>query len=323
MGARVELVADSGPGIGLGHVGRLAALGEQLVVREAVVTFLVDDEHARHWLGDRGLPAARPGSAPGASGAGVVVLDRVTAVDPDEVTRLQATGATVALLDDLGAARGVADVVIDPPTFAAWPPATGLTLQGFPHTLLRREWAAARDLDGPRDQVLLTFGGTDPYGLSAPAAAALADVDPPAVTVVGAGSTAEVPGRVLRDPPDFARQVRRSRLVVTAFGTTALEAACVGTPVVTVCTRDDHLRDARGLEPYGLLRVVDARDGVSDATWREVVASALADDGWQREVARRGPGLVDGHGAERVAAALLASVRPPAPVRHGRGSGDR
>ena len=151
--------------------------------------------------------------------------------------------------------------------------------------MLRREWAAARGTDGPREQVLLTFGGTDPYGLSAPAATALADLDPPTVTVVGAGSTAVVPGRVLRDPPDFALQVRRSRLLVTAFGTTALEAACVGTPVITVCTRDDHLRDARGLEPHGLLRVVDARGGVSEATWREVVGAALADSGWQRDVA--------------------------------------
>ena len=310
MAVRVELVADSGPGIGLGHVGRLAALGERL---GPAATFLVADAHARRWLADRDLRTATPGSAPGASGAGAVVLDRVLPVDAGEVIRLQAAGVTVALLDDLGPARGVADVVIDPPTHADWPPAAGLALQGFAHTLLRREWATARGTAEPREQVLLTFGGTDPYGLSGPAAAALADLDLPAVTVVGAGSTAAVPGRVLRDPPDFAAQVRRSLLLVTAFGTTVLEAACVGTPVITVCTRDDHLRDARGLEPHGLLRVVDGRGGVSEATWREVVGAALSDAGWQRDVAQRGPELVDGHGAERVAAALLASVRPAGP----------
>lgn len=302
-------------------MGRLAALGEQL---GAVATFLVEDEHARRWLTDRGLAVAPTGAGPGRSGADVVVLDRVDPVDPAEVSRLQGAGAAVALLDDLGPARALADVVIDPPTYGAWPPAPGVALQGFEHALLRREWVAAREEgDLPREHVLLTFGGTDPYGLSGPAAAALGGTGVAVLTVVGAGSTAEVPGRVLRDPQDFAGQVRRSRLLVTAFGTTVLEAACVGTPAIAVCTRDDHLRDARGLEPHGLLRVVDGRGGVPGATWREVVGAALADHGWQRDVAARGPVLVDGHGAERVAAALLASVRPPDPARHEHRSGDR
>jgi UDP-2,4-diacetamido-2,4,6-trideoxy-beta-L-altropyranose hydrolase len=217
----------------------------------------------------------------------------------------------------------VADVVIDPPTLAWWPPARGLALQGFRHTLLRREWLAARDVPTKRDQVLLSFGGTDPYGLSAPVASALADLDVPVVTVVGAGSTTDVPGRVLLDPPDFAEQVRRSALLVMAFGTTAMEAACVGTPVVTVCTRDDHLRDARGLEPNGLLRVVDGRNGVATETWRQVVTTALADQEWRDDVALRGPAMVDGHGAQRVAAALLASVRQPDAAAKKPGSGDQ
>jgi spore coat polysaccharide biosynthesis predicted glycosyltransferase SpsG len=321
MPVRVELVADSGPGIGLGHVGRLAALAEQL---GPAAGFLVEDEHARRWLTDRGLHTREPGTPPGRSAADVVVLDRVAPVPPEEVTRLQAGGAVVALLDDAGPARVVADVVIDPPTLASWPPASGLVLQGFSHALLRREWAAARTDDSAREHVLLTFGGTDPYGLSAPAAAALAGLGSPVVTVLGGGSTAEVVGTVVRDPADFAAWVRRARLLVTAFGTTVLEAACVGTPVVAVCTRDDHLRDARGLEPHGLLRVVDARDGVPDSTWRDVVAAALDDVAWQADVRRRGPLLVDGHGAERVAAALLASVRSTdqhGPISSGTGDG--
>jgi spore coat polysaccharide biosynthesis predicted glycosyltransferase SpsG len=317
---RVELVADSGPGIGLGHVGRLAALGEQF---GSTAGFVVEDEHARRWLTDRGFHIHEPGAPPGSSAADVVVLDRVAPVQPDEVSRLQAGGAVVALLDDAGPARAVADVVIDPPTLASWPPASGLALQGFSHALLRREWPAARGGDSPRGHVLLTFGGTDPYGLSAPAASALTGLGFPVVTVLGAGSTAEVVGTALRDPVDFAAWVRRSTLLVTAFGTTVLEAACVGTPVVAVCTRDDHLRDARGLEPHGLLRAVDARDGVAESTWRDVVGAALADVGWQADVGRRGPALIDGQGAERVATALLASVRSPDPAVHEHGSDDR
>lgn len=311
MAVRVELVADSGPEVGLGHVARLAALGEQL---GPAATFMVDDLHARDWLSARGMATAPVGSRAGSSGADVVVLDRIRPVEPDEVRGLRSGGAVVVLMDDPGPARAMADLVVDAPTLASWPPAAGPALEGFTHALLRREWAQARDLRAPREGVLLTFGGTDPYGLSAPAAHALAGIDAQVTTVLGAGSRAEVPGRVVRDPSDFAAMVRGSRLLVTAFGTTVLEAACVGTPVVTVCTREGHLRDARGLEPHGLLRVVDARDGVTDQTWRDVVGRALADTDWQATVERRGPELVDGHGAERVAAVLLASVRSPGPA---------
>ena len=64
MPVRVELVADSGPGIGLGHVGRLAALAERL---GPAAGFLVEDEHARRWLTDRGLHTREPGTPPGRS----------------------------------------------------------------------------------------------------------------------------------------------------------------------------------------------------------------------------------------------------------------
>lgn len=320
MTARVELVADSGPGVGLGHVGRLAALGEQL---GDAATFLVEDSEARGWLTRRFLRTAVPGILPGESDADVVVLDRVGPVAPEEVADLQRRGAVVALVDDMGPARAVADLVIDPPTLAQWPPAAGAALQGFAHTLLRREWSAARNLDVPREHVLLSFGGTDPYGLSEPAAAAMTGLAVPVVTVLGAGASARPAGSVLRDPPGFARLVRASQLLVTAFGITVLEAACVGTPVIAVCTRDDHLRDGRGLEAYGFVRAVDARAGITADEWRQIVSSALGDASWRQEVERLGPELVDGRGASRVCSALLASVRSPDSAVHEHGSGDR
>lgn len=297
---RVELLADSGHSVGLGHVGRLAALAEELGESAA---FVVTDEHARRWLEVRGFPVNdRP------MGAEVVVLDRVSQVDVEYVRGFQSAGAVVVLVDDPGPARAVADVVVDPPTLAAWPPAAGRALQGFEHALLRREWAAARATAQARNTVLLTFGGTDPYGLSSLAADALVGLDVPVTTVLGAGSRVDVVGMVVRSPPDFADLVRTSQLLVTAFGGTVLEAACVGTPVISVCTRDDHFRHAVDLARYGTLRVVDARDGVTGETLRAEVENALDDDTWLASAADRGPELIDGLGAGRVAAALLASV---------------
>jgi spore coat polysaccharide biosynthesis predicted glycosyltransferase SpsG len=305
---RVELVADSGHQVGLGHVARLAALAEEL---GPTAVFAVTDNDARRWLEVRGFPVASARTA-----AEVVVLDRLNPVDVDEVLGLQAGGALVVLMDDTGPGRAVADVVIDPPTLADWPPAAGRKLQGFEHTLLRREWAAARSVPAVRDGVLLTFGGTDPYGLSSLAADALAGMDLPVTTVLGTTSGVDVAGTVLRSPPDFASRVRGARLLVTAFGGTVLEAACVGTPVISVCTREDHFLHAEALALHGTLRVVDGRDGVTGVTLRTHVENALRDADWLASAARRGPALIDGLGARRVAAVLLASVRSPGSAQH-------
>lgn len=303
---RVDLVADSGHSVGLGHVARLAALAEELGTS---AQFVVADEDARRWLEARGLRVTE--RAEKAEPAAVVVLDRVHEVAPDEVRDLRETGALVVLVDDQGPARTVADVVVDPPTLAAWPPAAGRVLGGFEHALVRREWVAARAVAAARDRVLLTFGGTDPYGLSALAADALTGSPVPVTTVLGIGSQTEVAGDVVRSPADFAVRVRSARLLVTAFGGTVLEAACVGTPVLSVCTREDHFRHAADLATHGLLRVVDARAGVTGEALRAAVEAALDDTAWLTSVAEAGPALVDGRGAGRVAAALLASVRSP------------
>ncbi len=298
----ILLWPDSGPEIGLGHVGRLAALGEVLGSR---CGFHIQDPAATGWLKARGHMVVED-----LLSAEIIVLDHRDPVDPDHVLAMQAAGSVVVLVDDVGPARLVADMVVDPPTYSQWPPAGGQVFAGLNHALLRSEWRAARDATVARSGVVLSFGGTDPYGLTEPAArAALRTCDlVTAIVGPGARSPHKTADHFVISPPDFALRVASCELLVTAFGHLVLEAASVGTPVISVATRDDHFRDATDLASrYGLMRVVDARTDFNPNVLENAVAGALQDPSWREFVAARGPSLIDGQGARRVGEALLNS----------------
>ena len=108
------------------------------------------------------------------------------------------------------------------------------------------------------------------------------------------------PGRVLEDGALWPRALAGAELVVCGFGHTLLEAAHLGVPAVAI-----PRHDARRPRGRGVLRS-RRRWRWRAPTTRSPPSSALRGSDRLREMRRTGPALVDGHGAERVAAALEA-----------------
>src|SRR5262245_34511856 len=125
----VEILADGGPRVGYGHVGRCLAIAESM---GAGAVFRLEDADVARFVGERG------GTCVPSSDAPVILVDRADPTGADVAQELQTSGRRVALLDDRGTARTVVDLVIDPPTAASWPPAGARRLDGFEHVLLRR-----------------------------------------------------------------------------------------------------------------------------------------------------------------------------------------
>jgi UDP-2,4-diacetamido-2,4,6-trideoxy-beta-L-altropyranose hydrolase len=287
--ALVEIVADGGHAVGFGHLGRCLAIAEVLGDRAA---FSVSDPDALAFVRERG---ARTDGTPDAP---VALIDRREPTSEATVRALREAGRRVALLDDRGGGRRLADVVIDPPTAAGWPPAAGRRLDGFEHALVRHEVVAARrDASGT---VLLGIGGSDPAGLTVPLAAALADFD--LDVVCGPGYRGERPahGR----PAQWIEALARAALVVCGFGHSLLEAACLGVPAVAVVFLPEHVEHARAFARAGTAVTIEMTGGARPHELAALVAELMADPGRREAMGARGRALVDGRGAERVAVAL-------------------
>jgi spore coat polysaccharide biosynthesis predicted glycosyltransferase SpsG/SAM-dependent methyltransferase len=292
----LQIIADGGPQTGFGHLGRCLAIAEEL---GGDAVFAIEDESAAEFVRTHG---GRVGEQP----APVVLIDRRAPTSAEEVRERQAAGARVVLLDDAGDGRDCADLVIDPPTAAAWPPTRTPRLAGFEHVLLRREVreGVEANASGRSPTVLLAMGGSDPTNATPVLAQALADAGIDVSVAIGPGYRGERPrvGTIIDRPERFVAALARSQLLVASFGHTLLEAAHLGIPAIAVAALPEHREDAAAFCANGTAVLFDSSSGPQALV--ELVRELLADEGRRAALAERGRALVDGRGAERVAAAI-------------------
>ncbi|WP_328528407.1 spore coat protein [Nocardioides sp. NBC_00368] len=337
---RVAMVCDAGPEVGIGHVMRCLALGEELVARGVPVVVVADLDRvpwAAEQVRRRGIEIASPG--PGD------LADVLARIEPSSVVvdsyllpasvyaELRERWPLLALTDGDPGDR-VADLYLDQNLGAeasAWVlPEGARHLGGLDYAQQRRDIVrqrpsapkAAADEHTPL-RVLAFFGGTDAFGVS-PRVVRLVVRTGIAVELTAIAATPELaeeiagivpaPGQAIHviGPTDvLAELVSDADVVLSAAGTSAWELFCIGAAVGFVCVADNQ-RDA-------YVRMDEDRLAVGIATLAELdgdpeVAVArmrdLLGDVRLRERLRAACwATVDGRGPARVADALLALDR--------------
>ncbi len=340
--ALILIRADASPTKGTGHIMRCLALAEALRDqgdRVAFVTAEITPSLADR-LADDGWDHHRvTGDDPAAIldlsrrlNADALVVDSYW-LDADWRAAVRSGFRAVLALDDLADRALHADLVWNPSPLAATLPydrfAPGaVRLFGDAYLLLRREIALAAF--GPRlpladrDSLLLTFGGSDPAGLTVPVVKRLAPVLPAGVhlDVVAGGSNpaldciraacARFPGQVRLhvDSRRMGELMAGSGLAVTAGGGTVAELAALAVPTLLVVVADNQAPAADDARAKGWASFIDARgdrtaaDAITDralSLWSDLPARATLSH-------RISAGGIDGRGAERVAAALRARL---------------
>lgn len=342
MRLHVGLRCDGGPEIGVGHVIRCLALGDELLARGAEVT-LIGDVNGVAWIDEqvrrRGLdllPA--PDSADDLTalaarlGLDAMVLDGYH-LDPASGASLRASGVTVlAISDGPFGAEQEADLVLDQNLGAVPDPARpGEALAGLDYVLFRdqvlrhRRSPSSPVTVGSPPRVLTVFGGTDAYA-AGPAVVPLLLATGCPVHVVAVAARPDIasslrallvgPGQSVEVVPpveDLAGLAVTCDLAVTASGTSVWEFLCLGVPAALVCVTDNQIVgyeavSAEGVAvPLGLLSALrddpDARSAAVDA-----LRHVLEDPAVLQSMAARGQALVDGRGRQRVADALVAAL---------------
>lgn len=298
---------DLSPDIGTGHLMRCWALAQACLAQGCEALFALhqcpDSLLAR--IGgpgiattDLGLPsdAAELAKVATRFRADAIVLDGYS-LDSRYRLAIAGLGLPVVAIDDGNLSFALhADIVLNsaplacPEDYALTAPGARLLL-GPAFAPLRREFLEPEPI-GDRavasDRVLLTFGGSDPAGLTHPMALSLLDLLPAEAQldiVLGAAHTdpgpveqlaSGRPGRITlhRNSGYMAALMAGARLAVSAAGSTLWELASLGVPTIGVVVADNQSDRLVPPERDWFLSL-DARTEL-DLALQRITSSALA-----------------------------------------------
>lgn len=337
---RVLLRADASEATGSGHVMRCLALAEGLVARghRATIVSAALPAGIRAAVEGRGIPALPISEGSGREALASVVADQGAdwvvfdgyEFDEDDLRAAHERTRVMAIADDAAMATYPCDIVLNQNVYANVEEYAGRTaaraLIGPRFALLRSEFArlaeVARSTPDRATSVLVTLGGSDPGGLTAPVVravrAALADAS---ITVVVGGANSQGPAvlseltdagqvRVVHAAPDMAELMAAADLAISSAGSTTAELAVMGLPSVLLVIAANQRPVAAGMEAAGAALVADdvtTGHGL-DAGGLERLVAALADDAAARaRMTAAGRALVDGRGVHRVVQAMEAT----------------
>jgi len=244
---------------------------------------------------------------------------------------LKEAGCKILFLDDNGHARHYsADLVLNQNAY----PGEDLycdrdsgteLLLGLPYAMLRREFRAWRDrkFDTRKNggRVVVTLGGSDAGNLTPRVIAALEQLGPGTVEarVVAGGSNpnarelerAEATSRIdlclLRNVTNMPELMAWADVAVSAAGTTVLELAFMGVPTILVTVADHQKPNALACERLGIAESMGDLVKLSSAQLAAAVSGLMADFERRRKMTLTARSLVDGRGADRVVARLMAA----------------
>lgn len=341
--ARVALRCDAGRTIGVGHVMRSVALGEELAARGHEV-LLWGDLGGLKWLARmadaHGFPVCAAPLDPQdcARAASEMALDAVVIdgyhLHPGLGSALGSSARRILTIVDYDfGVQQRADVYVDQNLGAIRDPGLApgaVSLAGIDYALFRntvlqhRRTAPQEKRTAPQEKdehpdparIVAVFGGTDPFG-AAPVvlSALLATGVPLEVTVVTNQSeiVREVfghagPGQrvqTVAPHPDFGALVADADLVLSASGSSVWELLCMGIPTAVVCVADNQVAGYRQCLDHEVVAGLGQLGHFDAVSATATLTALLADPDARDGLAARGLRLVDGRGRERVADALL------------------
>ncbi|MEI9996348.1 MAG: NTP transferase domain-containing protein [Rhizomicrobium sp.] len=323
---------DGGGAFGYGHVKRMVALARALRDAQGIgaVFALNGSEDAGTPIRNAGFAVTRLGregleSLIGVHAPDLLLLDGREGPDREGLAELARRVPLTAVIDDGADRRLAADLAYYPPVPQAfaldWTASRCVPRIGWEWSILGSNPAASRPRPNGRPVLLVTMGGSDPFGLTLRSARALARLDPlfRARFVIGPGMAGRgaVARQIVSLNPNFetiegaaglATEFAAADLALTAFGVTAYELAAAGVPALYLALNEDHARSASAFEKAGIGLSLGVAADVDDATIARAVARLLGDTARRRAMRTAGLMTIDGNGAGRIAADLAAAL---------------
>ena len=341
---RILFFADAGPEVGGGHVMRCLTLAHALAERGAECAF-VESRAAAQILRRFGWPsqtllamanaedlAGQVDYAADIAGrfqADVVVVDHYHA-DAVHEDALRGDGRRLVAIDDLADRAHHVDLLVDPgfgrrqEHYDDLIPANCPVRLGPMHALVRPEFAAARQRalsrrakHGPVRRALVSLGLTDLGGVTERVVRALReDLGETRLDVVIGGNAPSLPWLTVAasadrrihlwvDTTEMASLMADADIAIGAGGSSTWERAVVGLPTATLVLADNQRGMIAQMADAGLTLAIEAAAPDFERQVRAAWTSLTADHELRWRLAERTSELCDGHGADRVAEAVL------------------
>ena len=342
--ASVLFRVDAGARVGLGHLQRCLSLASALRQLDVRCVFLAAGEprvqaQIRGWgFATRALGDAEPGGQNDSKLAlDIAAEERCAAaivdsylIDASYLARLRAADLRVMAIDDLAQSPFPCHLLVNGGVQAKSLPYRSLTgdtrfLLGPEYALLREEFSNCprKVFRDDLQMVMVTMGGADGRNLTPTILesldslegdfAMMAIIGPFNVNrpdAVAAARRCKRPVRLAVTPESVRSFMLEADLAVSAGGQTLYELAATGTPTVAVQAADNQAGNIQGFAAHGAIIPIFFRDGERLSTAiTDAVAPLLVSSERRQEMSRAGRRLVDGLGAQRVAA-IITEVLP-------------
>ena len=329
---RVLFRVDGGAALGMGHVYRSLAIADALrASSRAEIAFLMSADHTEGLLAvsRHGYPVrvvAGRGHEAGLEHirdfAPAILINDLPTLETSYLTALSHIGATtvnlVDALADLETTEQYAQVIV---SVMNQDRETPEGFYGGPAYAILRDQFRGREKEvraEPR-MVLLSFGGSDPQGLTLKAARALQDLAAPVKVLAVAGPAFSYRKEFEALERTLARRVPliheaaghiadlmlEADVVVGSGGMSVYEIAALGTPGIVLGQNLREDERMRAFTRHGTVEYLGLGTDVGEDRVASAVRSLLEDVERRREMSRRGRELVDGLGASRTAEVIL------------------
>jgi UDP-2,4-diacetamido-2,4,6-trideoxy-beta-L-altropyranose hydrolase len=330
---------------GMGHAIRSSALAGALRAKGCRVSVIVKDSVATYveQLRDDGFgieTIARNASLEedahvvceqvkrrAVGGRVLVVTDGYAYTTPYQRI-VHSSGAVLLCIDDLAQCEYVADIVLNQNLWATaghyrCGPDTTLLL-GPKYALIReafRRRETVAQVDAFAARLVVTFGGADTLDQTFRIARLVDEAGWPCQTTLIAGPAYPYLKRlrewvvdrrerfaIAHDPVDVHRILAQADLAVSAAGSTCWELCCLGVPSALLVVDQSQVENAKALGEREVFESFGWYNGISDAELKRRLAQLLANQPRRAEMRAKAMTLVDGHGADRAATAVLNHV---------------
>ena len=340
---RILFRVDGGARIGMGHVYRSLAIADEIrsVSPSADIQFLMRAEYTEgvQRVSTSGYPVrVLSDDAPESVtkeihdySPNVIINDFPAPMKKGYLEALAKLGAStinlVDSLEDIEKPAEMASVII------ATMHDDQVELEDFyggPSYAILRESFSGRpkgELERP-DQVVVSFGGSDPQGLTLKVLRALDgqanEIGDLTVRVVLGPAFSyrqeleelltklSIQPSVLESVENMAETLSEAKLVFCSGGMTVFEIAALGTPGVVLCQNARELRRMETFARRGSIVHLGLGTEVGEALIRETTRELLGSVERRATMSEAGRNLVDGVGTRRAAKVVIAAPRGPA-----------